>query len=339
VFSDNHARMAERIAFITGGNGFLGLNLVERLVADGWRCVLMHRSIGNTPFLNRFDIDNISGDVCDADRVAEVMPRRCDAVFHLAADMSFWPLRRRRQYETNVVGTRNVVAAALRREVGCLVHVSSAAAFGLQTKRLSEATASTGHQARIGYVRTKALAEDEVREGARRGLATIIVNPTTVIGRYDTRVWLPVFQRLVRGRTQPVAPGRTSYAQAAEVARAMVTATTRGQRGASYLLGGPDASFVEVVQAIAALVGTKASVRAIPEAAVRAFARLSLWGSYLSRREPTLTPDGAEYLIHRNVVSSERAMNELDYRPPPIAEALADYHGWLVREGLLVGRG
>jgi hypothetical protein len=215
------------------------------------------------------------------------------------------------------------------------VHVSSAAAFGLQRERLTEASVVTGHQARIGYVRTKALAEDEVRQGVRSGLHAVIVNPTTVIGRYDTRVWLPVFQRLARGRAQPVAPGRTSYAQAAEVARAMVSAVTRGQRGASYLLGGPDAAFVDVVRQIAALVGGKAPARAMPEAAVRAFARLSLWGSYLSRREPTITPDGAEYLIHRNVVSSERAMRELDYRPPAIEAALTDYHGWLLAEGLL----
>jgi nucleoside-diphosphate-sugar epimerase len=327
--------MAERIAFMTGGSGFLGLNLLERLLADGWRVVLMHRSIGGARFLDRFDIDKCSGDVRDRNSVEAAMPRRCDAVFHLAADMSFWPRQRQRQYETNVVGTRNVVEAALRRQVGCLVHVSSAAAFGLQRARLTETSRSTGHHARIGYVRTKALAEDEVREGVRRGLHAVIVNPTTLIGRYDTRVWLPVFQRLARGQAQPVAPGRTSYAQAAEVARAMVTALTRGQRGASYLLGGPDAGFVEVVQRIAALVGARAPARAMPELAVRAFARLSLWGSYVSGREPALTPDGAEYLIHRNVVSSERAMRELDYRPPALDEALGDYHGWLLRQGLL----
>ena len=92
------------------------------------------------------------------------------------------------------------------------------------------------------------------------------------------------------------------------------------------------------MQRIAALVGGRAPARAMPELAVRAFARLSLWGSYVSRREPALTPEGAEYLIHRNVVSSERAMRELDYRPPALDEALGDYHRWLLGEGLLDGR-
>jgi hypothetical protein len=62
---------------------------------------------------------------------------------------------------------------------------------------------------------------------------------------------------------------------------------------------------------------------------------LSLWASYLTRREPALTPDGAEYLIRRNVVSSERAMRELGYRPPALDDALGDYHAWLRGEGLL----
>jgi nucleoside-diphosphate-sugar epimerase len=336
--SDNQARMAERIAFMTGGSGFLGLNLVERLVTDGWKVVAMQRSMGKTPFLDRFDIDKFSGDVCDPASIEAAMPLGCDAVFHLAADMTFWPPRHRRQYQVNTVGTRNVVAAALRRRAGCLVHVSSAAAFGLHRERVTEQTVSTGHQARIGYVRTKALAEDEVREGWRRGLRAIIVNPTTLIGRYDTRVWLPVFRAVERGRLAGVAPGRTSYAQAAEVARALVAAAERGVAGASYLVGGPDATFLEVVQRIATLTGGRAPRRATPEPLVRAFARLALAASYVTRREPRLTPEGAEYLIHRNVVSSERAARELGYRPPTLDEALGDYHGWLLGEGLLAAR-
>jgi nucleoside-diphosphate-sugar epimerase len=327
--------MAPRIAFITGGSGFLGVNLVERLVSDGWGVVAMQRSMTRTRFLDRFDHEKCSGDISDAASVVRAMPERCDAVFHVAADMTFWPRGHAAQYRVNTVGTRNVVAAALARGAGCLVHVSSAAAFGLHRERVSEATVSTGHRARIGYVRTKALAEDEVRDGVRRGLRAIIVSPTTLIGRYDPRVWLPVFAGVARGRLPGVAPGRTSYAQAAEVARAAVAAVERGTTGATYLLGGPDASFLEVVQRIAALTGGTAPARATPEPLVRAFARLSLWASLLTQKEPALTPEGAEYLIHRNVVSSERAARELGYRPPALDDALGDYHRWLLDEDLL----
>lgn len=294
----------------------------------------MQRSIGSARFLDRFDIAKCIGDVCDAAALDAAMPARCDAVFHLAADMTFWPRRHRAQYLVNVVGTRNVVAAALRKRAASLVHVSSAAAFGLHRERVTEATAPRGHGSPIGYVRTKALAEDEVREGARRGLNAVIVNPTTVIGRYDLRVWRTVFDKVARGRLPGVAPGRTSYAQAREVARATVAAAERGSAGASYLLGGPDATFLEVVQRIAALTGGRAPSRATPAPLVRAFARASLFASYVTQKEPALTPEGAEYLIRRNVVSSDRAVRELGYRPPPLDDALGDYHGWLRAEGL-----
>jgi dihydroflavonol-4-reductase len=327
--------MAERIAFITGGSGFLGLNLVERLVGDGWRVLAMQRSMERARFLDRFDLEKCWGDVGDADSVARALPARCDAVFHVAADMSFWPRAHARQYRVNTVGTRNVVAAALARGAGCLIHVSSAAAFGLHRARVTEETVSTGPHARIGYVRSKALAEDEVRDGVRRGLRAVIVSPTTLIGRWDTRVWLPVFRRVAGGRMTAVAPGRTSYAHAGEVARAALAAVERGRAGATYLLGGPDATFLEVVQRIAALTGGRAPARATPEPLVRGFARLSQWASYLTRKEPMLTPEGAEYLIHRNVVSSARAERELGYRPPALDAALADYHRWLQSEQLL----
>jgi nucleoside-diphosphate-sugar epimerase len=327
--------MAERIAFITGGSGFLGLNLVERLLAEGWRVVLMLRNMERSPFLGRFDLEKCSGDVTDSASVRRALPARCDAVFHVAANMSFWPRAHAEQYQVNTVGTRHVVDAALARGAGCLIHVSSAAAFGLHRQRVSERTVSSGARSRIGYVRTKALAEDEVRDGVRRGLRAVVVSPTTLIGRWDTRVWLPVFRRVARGRLGAVAPGRTSYAQAAEVARVAVAAVERGTSGATYLLGGEDATFLEVVQRIAALTGGRAPARATPEPLVRAFARASLWASHLTRREPMITPEGAEYLIHRNIVSSARAEAELGYRPPTLDHALADYHAWLRGEGLL----
>src|SRR5262245_55388507 len=105
--------MATRTAFITGATGCLGVNLVEQLVRDGWRVFSIQRNVRKTRFLDRFDIDNSIGDVCDRTRVEAAMPERCDAVFHLAADMSFWPRRHRAQYAVNVVGTRNVVETAL----------------------------------------------------------------------------------------------------------------------------------------------------------------------------------------------------------------------------------
>jgi dihydroflavonol-4-reductase len=334
---------------MTGASGFLGVNLVEALRAGGWNVVTMQRSIGSARFLDRFDIAKCVGDICDRASIEAAMPERCDAVFHVAGDMSFWPRKHRAQYLANVVGTRNVVEVALRKGAASLVHVSSAAAFGLHRARVTEETVSRGHHSRIGYVRTKALAEDEVRDGVRRGLRAVIVSPTTMIGRYDTRVWLRVFGEVARGRLPGVAPGRTSYAQAREVARACIAAADAvvakpdiakpgiakpDIAGSSYLLGGPDASFLDVVQKIAALTGGRAPRRATPEPVVRLFARASLAASYLTRKEPMLTPEGAEYLIHRNVVSSERATRELGYAPPPIDDALADYHGWLRAEGL-----
>ncbi len=327
--------LAKRTAFIIGGSGFVGINLVEALLARRWRVIAFQRGGGQGSYLDRFDVERRAGDVVDAASIVAALPTDCDAVFHVAADMTFWPRHHQRQYLVNTVGTRHVVAACLARRVSRLVFVSSAAAYGLHNKRLTESSPRLGHRSAIGYVRSKALAEDEIESGRRRGLDAVIANPTTIIGRYDTRVWLSVFRQVRRNALPGVAPGRTSFCGARAVADALVAAASHPSPSRSYLLGGPDASFQHVVELIAELTGGRAPRRPTPEALVRAYAWASLAAARVTNREPAMTPEGAEYLIHRNVVCSELARRELGYQPPALADALADYHDWLRAEALL----
>jgi dihydroflavonol-4-reductase len=63
--------------------------------------------------------------------------------------------------------------------------------------------------------------------------------------------------------------------------------------------------------------------------------RLSLWGSYLTRREPDLTPEKATLLSSELVCSSAKAERELGYRSVPLETMLEDCHRWLLAQGLL----
>ena len=64
-------------------------------------------------------------------------------------------------------------------------------------------------------------------------------------------------------------------------------------------------------------------------------ARVSLWGAYLTRREPDLTPVKATLLSSELVCSSARAERELGYRGVPLETMLEDCHRWLLAQGLL----
>src|SRR5206468_1263702 len=93
-----------RTAFVSGGTGFLGLNLVEQLVAGGWSVVALRRPQSDLTYLERFPVRLVAGTLQDAASLERSMPERVDAVFHAAADVSFWSHHKRRQFRTNVIG-------------------------------------------------------------------------------------------------------------------------------------------------------------------------------------------------------------------------------------------
>ena len=148
---------------------------------------------------------------------------------------------------------------------GRFILTSSIAAFGFQAERITEDTTSTALDSSINYFRTKRLAELEVLQAVERGLDAVILNPANIIGRYDASGWSRFFKLIEEGRLPGVPPGSGSFCHAREVARAHVTAFERGQAGHHYLLGGVDATFLEVVQRIGALLDRPVPKRPIPD--------------------------------------------------------------------------
>lgn len=118
---------------VTGGAGFIGSNIVGRLIEDGHRVrVLDDLSTGFVDNLSPFpEVDFVKASVGEADVVNRVI-RGATAVFHLAASVGNKrsiddPLL---DAETNVIGTLNVLEAARNAGVRRVVYSSSAAIFG-----------------------------------------------------------------------------------------------------------------------------------------------------------------------------------------------------------------
>ncbi len=329
--------MSGGTAVVTGATGFLGLNLVEVLLEHGWRVVALHRGGPSVERLRGLDVERAAADVTDPESLLRAIPRGADAVFHVAGDTSMWKRNRERQWRVNVEGTGNVVRAALDRGVHRLVHTSTIAVWGFHDGVITEDSPRRGEDSWIGYLRTKALAEREVRAGIERGLDAVIVNPANIVGRYDTRNWSRMFLMVAGGKLPGAPTGEGSFAHAREVARAHLEAWHRGKSGENYLLGGADATYREVVERIGVLVGRGGSVRTAPPWILRVVARLAEMGARFTGREPDMTPEGVALVTARVICSSRKAEQELGYRPVSLEDMLADCHAWLVEEGMLPG--
>jgi nucleoside-diphosphate-sugar epimerase len=239
-----------KTAFVTGGAGFLGVHLVSQLVAAGWKVLVFDRDAPEATQLEKLGIPILRGDITDPASCQEAMPAQVDAVFHLAANTSHWKLANSVQTRVNVEGTRTVVSTALARNAGRFIHTSSTAAYGFHTGQITEQTPSRALGSSINYFRTKRKAELEIERGIREGLDAVILNPANIIGSFDRSGWSRFFTLIDQGQLPGVPPGRASFCHVAEVARAHLAAYERGRCGERYLLGGADASFLEVVQQI-----------------------------------------------------------------------------------------
>jgi nucleoside-diphosphate-sugar epimerase len=322
-------------AFVTGANGFLGLNLVEQLCAAGWQIDALVQPGTDTALLERFPVRVLTGSVTDAASLSAAVQPGLDTVFHLAASTSVWRRRNAEQAQVNVEGTRNVASAALAAGAKRLVATSTWNTYGVGRAEISEESDQRGGASDISYVRTKYLAEEELRAAGRKGLEVVILNPGHMIGRYDTRNWGRIIRMVDTGTLPGVPRLRGSFCHGAAVAAAHIAAAERGRPGCNYLLPGVEASFAEVIGLAAELLGRPVPARTIPTWLLMLMARAKVLRAAMTGQEPDMTPDGVALMSNDPRITSDRARQELGYEPAPLRDMLEDACHWLGDQGLL----
>ena len=194
---------------VTGGTGFTGAALVERLCRDGHSVVALDYKEGLAcDALRSLGAEVIIGSVTDRSAVERSM-RGVEFVFHLAA--AFRELNVPNAYydEVNVGGTRVVLEAARAAGVRKLVYCSTCGVHGNIDH--PPAAEDAPIQPADYYQRTKYEAEPLVKEFGRTGVETVIVRPAAIYGPGDPERFFLIFKRVAKGRFPMFGSGRTLY--------------------------------------------------------------------------------------------------------------------------------
>jgi nucleoside-diphosphate-sugar epimerase len=167
---------------VTGGGGFLGSAIIERLVARGDAVRSLSR--GHYPKLAALGVDQVRGDIADR-QIVQSACAGVDLVFHVAAKPPPWG-KYRDYYKTNVTGTQNVIDECIRSNISRLVYTSTPSVVfdGTDMQGVDE---SVPYPARFNafYPETKAMAEQLVLQATGKRLRTVVLRPHQIWGPGD----------------------------------------------------------------------------------------------------------------------------------------------------------
>jgi nucleoside-diphosphate-sugar epimerase len=189
---------------VTGGGGFVGGYIVDRLLARGYAV----RSLGRSaqPQLSARGVEVVCGDLTNTG-VVRAACEGMDAVFHVAARAGVWGSWDS-FYQPNVVGTRNVVDACREQRVGRLVYTSTpSVVFNRQAIRGGDETMPYGRDWLCHYAHTKALAEAALLAANSETLKVVALRPHLIFGPGDPHLLPRVIESVRNGRLKIVGDG------------------------------------------------------------------------------------------------------------------------------------
>ncbi|NPV02808.1 MAG: NAD-dependent epimerase/dehydratase family protein [Brevinematales bacterium] len=191
---------------VTGGAGFLGINLIRYLLSKGIT-EITSLDLAKFDYPEKSKIHAVQGDIRDIGTVEKVM-RRQNIVIHTAAAL---PLYHKDDiFSTDVQGTRNLLDSAQKEDVQRFIHISSTAVYGIPDHhplREFDKLDGVGH-----YGKAKIMAEEVCQEYRRTGMCVPIIRPKSFIGPERLGVFALLYDWAKDGRGFPmIGNGKNRY--------------------------------------------------------------------------------------------------------------------------------
>src|ERR1700691_5632765 len=325
---------------VTGATGFLGSHVARQLVAAGEAVRVLVRASSNLAVLDGLQVEPVEGDLRDAASLERAM-QGVRRVYHVAADYRLWTPKPAEIYESNVEGTRRLLAAAHRAGVQRIVYTSTVATIAVPRHGAlpNEETQATVAEMIGHYKRSKFLAEQVAVEAARGGVPVVIVNPTAPVGPGD---WKPtptgrIILDFLQGKMPAYVDAGLNVAAVEDVAAGHLLAAEKGRIGERYILGARNMTLKQILDALASITGRAAPRVRLPHAVALAAGYADEFFARLTGREPRIPVEGVKMSRHRMFVESDKAQRELGYRAGPVEAALERAVRWYQAQGYIGG--
>ena len=320
---------------VTGAAGFLGSHIARQLVARGESVRVLLRPSSQNRAIADLPLEYVTGDLRDTASLDRAM-KGIGRVFHVAADYRLWAKHSQDIYDSNVGGTKNVLAAAKRARVEQFIYTSTVATIAVDRSAQPNEFTDAKLEEMIGhYKRSKWMAEREALNAANEGLPVIVAMPTTPVGPWD---WKPtptgkLIVDFLNGKMPGYVDTGLNFVGVEECAAGHLLVAEKGKVGQRYLLGSENLTLKQMLDILAKITGLPAPSLKISHHVALGVAYASTIFSRLVGKEPGIPIEGVRIAQHKMFVDCGRSQRELGFKAGPVAAALQRAVRWYETNG------
>jgi nucleoside-diphosphate-sugar epimerase len=310
--------------FLTGSTGYIGNQLALALAKDNFRVNALVRNPKSNRAPKHKNIKIFKGDICELNSIRKAI-KNCDYVCHTAAFTDLKYEHVDKFYETNVIGTKNVLEAAFESGVEKFLYTSTLSVFGPALYHVP----ITEHQPRLNsinndYELTKAMSEELVLMYANKGLPSCILNVSRVYGpglnTYSNGV-NKIIQKIMNDKILVVPSNlevEANYVYIDDVINGQITALRSGISGEHYIIGGENADYNKLFGLAKDVSNSKIKIIKINYKLIRNLIKFQANINLLFGLKSLVTPKVLDSLFTHRSASSLKAISTLNYKITPL---------------------
>ena len=327
----------KRIYIITGANGFLGNNIVRKLVKNEEnevRALVLPED--NVNSLEGLNCKIYKGDVTKKESLSSIfeVPKNAELyVIHCAAIVYIKTKHNPKVYEVNVNGTKNVIDKVLEKNAK-LVYVNSVHAITEKPNNelITEISNFEPEKVEGQYAKTKAEIANYVLEMVKnKNLNACIVHPSGIIGPNDfgSSHLTQLIIDFANGRLTACVKGGYDFVDVRDVADGIISACDKGKKGECYILSNRYVEIKELLDIISEVRNTKKIRTILPMWLAKLTAPLSEIYYAILKEPPIYTKYSLYTLKSNSNFSNEKAKKELGFKNRELKETIKDTVTWL----------